>query len=125
METLNQNKTLQETFFLNEITEFLEKHPNNNSIALQFPDSLLSQSVKIFKFLKQAQPSRCFYILGDSSYAECCVDDVNASHAKSNDMIIKFGRHCLSTASKSKQCGNKQILYVLSNNTEVDFTELR
>ena len=43
METLNiQNKTLQETFFLNEIAQFLEKHPNNNSIALQFPDSLLS-----------------------------------------------------------------------------------
>ena len=44
-----------------------------------------------------------FYVLGDTSYSECCVDDVNASHAKNNDMIIKFGDSCLSTASLSRQ----------------------
>jgi diphthamide biosynthesis enzyme Dph1/Dph2-like protein len=42
-------------------------------------------------------PDRIFYVMGDTSYSECCVDDVNASHAKSNDAIIKFGNSCLST----------------------------
>lgn len=33
------------------------------------------------------------------TYSDCCVDDVNASHLTANDMIIHFGRCCLSTAS--------------------------
>lgn len=45
-----------------------------------------------------------------SSYGECCVDDVNASHLNTNDMIIHFGRCCLSTASEQS---GKQILYVM------------
>ena len=46
---------------------------------------------------------REFYVIGDTSYSACCIDDVIASHAKANDTIIKFGsNHCLSTNSKSK-----------------------
>lgn len=48
-----------------------------------------------------------------SSYGECCVDDVNASHSDKNDMIIHFGKCCLSTSSNYKP--NKEILYVLNN----------
>lgn len=31
------------------------------------------------------------------AYGECCVDDVTASHASANDMIVHFGHSCLST----------------------------
>lgn len=65
-----------------------------------------------------------FYVLGDSSYSECCIDDVNASHAKANDMIIKFGKHCLSTCSRSVQRGEKEIVYVLTNSSNINFDEL-
>jgi diphthamide biosynthesis enzyme Dph1/Dph2-like protein len=56
--------------------------------------------------------------LGDTSYSECCIDDVNASHAKANDAIVKFGRACLSTESKSKQKEGKEIIYVLLDSEE-------
>jgi diphthamide biosynthesis enzyme Dph1/Dph2-like protein len=39
------------------------------------------------------------------------VDDVNASHLNANDLIVHFGRCCLSTQSKKE--GGKEILYVL------------
>lgn len=52
------------------------------------------------------------------SYGECCVDDVNASHLTTNDLIVHFGRCCLSTSSKQ---GAKQIVYVLpSDNSKAD-----
>ena len=54
-----------------------------------------------------------FYILGDTSYSECCIDDVNASHADVNDVIVKFGRSCFSSSSVSKQRPDKHLLYVL------------
>ncbi len=38
-------------------------------------------------------------LLCDRTYSDCCVDDVNAGHLSANDMIIHFGRCCLSTAS--------------------------
>ena len=79
-----------------------------------------------------------------SSYAECCVDDVNASHLNSNDLIIHFGRFCLSTSShtvmlqrkpeeEKKEIKYKEILYVLpkSESKEINniwvksITELR
>ena len=62
--------------------------------------------------------NRIFYVLGDTSYSECCIDDVNASHARANDAIVKFGQACLSTESKSKQREDKEIIYVLLNSDE-------
>jgi hypothetical protein len=43
------------------------------------------------------------------------VDDVNASHLTANDLIIHFGKCCLSTASKAltSDALQKEILYVL------------
>lgn len=39
-----------------------------------------------------------FCVLADTSYGECCVDDVAASHV-STDLIVHFGNSCLSTSS--------------------------
>lgn len=69
-------------------------------------------STKVFRHLRKALPDREFYVLGDTSYSECCVDDVNASHANANDLIVKFGPTCLSTSSKSKQ-SDKEFIYVI------------
>ena len=48
------------------------------------------------------------YAIADTSYGECCIDDVTASHAKANDMIVHFGHSCFSTKSFGKP-----IVYVL------------
>lgn len=54
------------------------------------------------------------------SYAECCVDDVTASHAKRNDAIVKFGHSCftmkqshLSAFSTGSETYQKLIVYVI------------
>jgi len=36
------------------------------------------------------------------SYAECCIDDVTASHAAANDCIVHFGHSCFSSQNQTK-----------------------
>ena len=54
------------------------------------------------------------------SYAECCLDDVTASHAVANDMIVHFGHSCFSTegntiegVSTEGNC-SKNVIYVVN-----------
>ncbi|XP_059620631.1 2-(3-amino-3-carboxypropyl)histidine synthase subunit 2-like [Phlebotomus argentipes] len=63
-------------------------------ISLQFPDSLLRHSVTIYGQLNGEIEAE-FFILGDTSYGSCCVDEVAASHVDS-DALIHFGQACLS-----------------------------
>ena len=79
-------------------------------IALQFPDDLLPDAIRVVKLLsdafkgdlgslsleekKQHEERKC-YILGDTSYGACCVDEIAAEHADA-DAIIHYGRACLS-----------------------------
>ena len=39
-------------------------------------------------------PCREVFILGDTSYGECCVDEVAAEHLNA-DSVIHFGHTCL------------------------------
>ncbi|ESO86068.1 hypothetical protein LOTGIDRAFT_195492 [Lottia gigantea] len=63
-------------------------------IALQFPDELLGDSSCVVKAL-QPMVDGMVFILGDTSYGSCCVDEVAAQHSNA-DCIIHFGRSCLS-----------------------------
>ncbi|XP_077981448.1 2-(3-amino-3-carboxypropyl)histidine synthase subunit 2-like [Glandiceps talaboti] len=63
-------------------------------VALQFPDSLLVDSVAIATELDKQTTSQ-YYVLGDTSYGSCCVDEVAAQHV-SADCIIHYGKSCLS-----------------------------
>ena len=38
---------------------------------------------------------RDFYILADTTYGSCCVDEVAAEHVGA-DLIVHYGRTCLS-----------------------------
>ena len=62
-------------------------------VALQFPDSLLQHSPDVVVLIEE-QIGRCVYVLGDTSYGECCVDEVAAEHIGA-DSIIHFGPACL------------------------------
>lgn len=44
-------------------------------------------------------PLRNFYILADTSYGSCCVDEVAAQHANC-DLIVHYGFSCLSRSVK-------------------------
>ena len=95
-------------------------------VALQFPDSMLRDAPRVFRALEtelnqtepkaiaeinqtgiaqdqqtfQADPSDVtLFILGDTSYGACCVDEVAAEHADA-DVVIHYGRSCLSPTSR-------------------------
>jgi diphthamide biosynthesis protein 2 len=81
-----------------QITPLLSEHPHIKRIALQFPDQLLPRSVEIYQVLQAENPSLSFFILADTSFGNCCVDEVAAEHV-SADLLIHFGAACFSPPS--------------------------
>ncbi|XP_068702450.1 2-(3-amino-3-carboxypropyl)histidine synthase subunit 2-like [Montipora foliosa] len=63
-------------------------------IALQFPDILLVDSSTVAAVLEKDTGKKVF-VLADTSYGSCCVDEVAAQHVDA-DLIIHFGQACLS-----------------------------
>ena len=93
-------------------------------IALQFPDAMLPHSTWVVEALKNElkslnqagqdeNPQRleeaCFYILADTSYGACCVDETAAEHVDA-DVVIHYGRACLSPTIRLP------IIYVFTKN---------
>ncbi|GLE08037.1 hypothetical protein PINS_up018933 [Pythium insidiosum] len=77
------------------------------NIALQFPDSLLPDAPRVQHELQQrlgAQAQRIF-VLGDTSYGSCCVDEVAAQHLPT-DCIVHYGRTCLRSVHRSAAVGS-------------------
>ncbi|CAK5278747.1 unnamed protein product [Mycena citricolor] len=70
-------------------------------IALQFPDDLLHDSVPVYRRLKGALGGmgREFYVLADTSYGSCCVDEVAAQHVDA-EAVVHYGRACMSKTSR-------------------------
>lgn len=65
-----------------------------SKIALQFPDELLADSATVATLLRE-KTGKNIYILADTSYGSCCVDEVAAEHVDA-DLIVHYGRSCLS-----------------------------
>ncbi|XDG08239.1 hypothetical protein ABKA04_007854 [Annulohypoxylon sp. FPYF3050] len=81
-----------------------------NRIALQFPDAMLPDAPWVVNALgaeldktqgeqNQEQQKRRLYILADTSYSACCVDEIAAEHANA-DGVVHYGRACLSPTSR-------------------------
>ncbi|KAI1414193.1 diphthamide biosynthesis protein [Hypoxylon sp. FL1857] len=81
-------------------------------IALQFPDAMLPDapwvvgalSTELEKTQKEGQEQeqkqrQRLYILADTSYSACCVDEIAAEHADA-DGVVHYGRACLSPTSR-------------------------
>ncbi|KIY69086.1 diphthamide biosynthesis protein [Cylindrobasidium torrendii FP15055 ss-10] len=64
-------------------------------VALQFPDELLHDSVPIYQRLQTLAGNSELYILADTSYGSCCVDEVAAEHVNANAMV-HYGHACMS-----------------------------
>lgn len=104
-----------------EITSTAEKlrADRRKKIALQFPDSMLGDAPWVVESLKSelAKPLTStgsdngahiegnayrierIYILADTSYSSCCVDEIAAEHADA-DVVVHYGRSCLSPTSR-------------------------
>ncbi|XP_067423979.1 2-(3-amino-3-carboxypropyl)histidine synthase subunit 2 isoform X5 [Emydura macquarii macquarii] len=73
-------------------------------VALQFPDELLADSAAVAAQMEAATGSK-MYILGDTSYGSCCVDEVAAAHVGA-EAVVHYGPACLSP------CGKVPVLHV-------------
>lgn len=69
-------------------------------IALQFPDELLVDAASVVAKLQAlCHDDTKFYVLGDTSYGSCCVDEVAAEHVNA-DCLIHYGRSCFSPTNR-------------------------
>jgi diphthamide biosynthesis protein 2 len=84
-------------------------------IALQFPDDMLVDAPRVSEALGRGlQGGRRIYVLGDTSYSSCCVDEVAAEHADA-EVVVHYGRACLSPTSRLP------VIYVYTSR-ELDIT---
>ncbi|ORY96132.1 diphthamide biosynthesis protein 2 [Syncephalastrum racemosum] len=67
-------------------------------VALQFPDELLADAANVATLLRD-RTKRDIFVLADTSYGSCCVDEVAAEHVNAH-LIIHYGRSCLSPTSR-------------------------
>lgn len=63
-------------------------------VGLQFPDDLIKYSSQVAEILQQKLENKKVFILADTSYSPCCVDEIAAQHV-SADVIVHFGNTCL------------------------------
>ncbi|XP_065670092.1 2-(3-amino-3-carboxypropyl)histidine synthase subunit 2 [Hydra vulgaris] len=85
-------------FEIYESVQFI-KDGNFKRVALQFPDELLKYAKFIVSKIEKLTCNKV-YVLADTSYGNCCVDEVAASHIQA-DAIIHYGHSCLSVTEKT------------------------
>ncbi|KAF4624870.1 hypothetical protein G7Y89_g13299 [Cudoniella acicularis] len=86
-------------------------------IALQFPDGMLVDAPRVFSELERELSTReeqkslatenengnttrtRLYILADTSYGSCCVDEIAAEHVDAQ-VVVHYGRACLSPTAR-------------------------
>ncbi|OUM68082.1 hypothetical protein PIROE2DRAFT_4367, partial [Piromyces sp. E2] len=100
-------KQLSITFDIENTANIIVKNKDiYKRVSLQFPDELLFLSSTIVKVLKEKINEKIpennihLYVLADTSYGSCCVDEVAAEHVDSN-LIIHYGHSCLSRTTRT------------------------
>ncbi|CAG8504935.1 14499_t:CDS:10 [Ambispora leptoticha] len=88
---------LQQVYEVERTISFLNEG-GYKKVALQFPDELLADSTQISSLLME-KTNKQFFVLADTSYGSCCVDEIAAQHVDA-DCIIHYGRSCLSPTSR-------------------------
>ena len=73
-------------------------------IGLQFPDFMLVDASRVVQVLEEElkqsdDVKRRIYVLADTSYSACCVDEIAAEHVHA-DVVVHYGRTCLSPTSR-------------------------
>uniref|UniRef100_A0A8C4R4X1 2-(3-amino-3-carboxypropyl)histidine synthase subunit 2 n=1 Tax=Eptatretus burgeri TaxID=7764 RepID=A0A8C4R4X1_EPTBU len=84
---------LPERFEIQRTADFIRRR-RLCRVVLQFPDELLPDAAPVARLLREATGLRPF-ILADTSYGSCCVDEVSAEHANA-DGLVHYGHACLS-----------------------------
>ncbi|KAM9333330.1 2-(3-amino-3-carboxypropyl)histidine synthase subunit 2 [Pholidichthys leucotaenia] len=88
---------LEESYQIEKTCDFIREY-QFQKVALQFPDELLVDSVAVAEKIEKKCNTQMF-ILGDTSYGSCCVDEVAAEHIGA-DCIVHYGSACLSPSKR-------------------------
>ncbi|XP_038580519.1 2-(3-amino-3-carboxypropyl)histidine synthase subunit 2 isoform X2 [Micropterus salmoides] len=88
---------LEELYQIKKTCDFIRER-QFEKVALQFPDELLGDSVAVSAEIERNSNVKSF-ILGDTSYGSCCVDEVAAEHVGA-DCIVHYGSACLSPSKR-------------------------
>ncbi|KAK7534820.1 putative diphthamide synthesis protein-domain-containing protein [Phyllosticta citribraziliensis] len=62
-------------------------------------DGVRLEEVETDKSAQEADEEEQLYILGDTSYGACCVDEIAAEHVDA-DVVVHYGRSCLSPTAR-------------------------
>ncbi|KAJ0122677.1 diphthamide biosynthesis protein 2 [Diaporthe amygdali] len=120
---------LRETYEVARVAREI-RHGAHRRIALQFPDHMLGDAPKVVTLLQDELDSipqgeekddqkdipqdrkqqEKIYILADTSYSSCCVDEIAAEHIDAH-VVVHFGRSCLSPTSRLP------VIYVFTKHT--------
>jgi diphthamide biosynthesis protein 2 len=116
---LRSDDELRETYEVARVAREV-RHGAHRRIALQFPDHMLGDAPKVVTLLQEElgrmskdeegggerdssgssnQQEEKIYILADTSYSSCCVDEIAAEHVDAH-VLVHFGRSCLSPTSR-------------------------
>nr|CCA23796.1 diphthamide biosynthesis protein putative [Albugo laibachii Nc14] len=100
--TRDDDSSIDSFYDRNRCIDIIKSH-NYKKIALQLPDSLLRDAVQIQRLLQERLRAVEYafdrvFVLGDTSYGSCCVDEIAATHLQA-DCVIHYGRSCLSATS--------------------------
>lgn len=94
---------LIEYYSLEELLAFLHENPQYHQITLQFPDALIKDGSFVTRILQDrlagVEVLRKFWVLADTAYSACCVDEVAAEHVN-GDLVVHFGDACLNAIQK-------------------------
>ncbi|KAI1723323.1 putative diphthamide synthesis protein domain-containing protein [Ditylenchus destructor] len=105
---LSSSDAVKEFFELDKVIRWINDN-GYRRVALQLPDTYLAHAFQISQQLESAAASAKVYVLGDTSYRNCCIDDVAAEHANC-DSLVHFGDACLSAPSS-----RIPLLYIFCN----------
>ena len=90
---VSRTEELEEVYETERCVRWIESE-GFTRVALQFPDYLLPQAPAVASLLRERLGSVSLFILGDTTYGECCVDEIAAEHV-SGEAVIHYGHTCL------------------------------
>lgn len=103
------NDALVETYDIAETADWIHQR-RFRIVGLQFPDDLLPHSIPVLQALGRRlagpltngggkvreETETELYIMADTTYGSCCVDEVAAQHVTA-DAVVHYGNACLSS----------------------------
>lgn len=121
----NLREAIARYYDIEHIAEYFTHNKSFRNITLQFPDKLIQDSSTVTQLLQDKlviqdkdtkSAKRNIWVLADTAYSPCCVDEVASEHVNA-DIVIHFGDACLN-AIKSQP-----VLYCFGR-PYLDFDEL-